>query len=316
MIIDQTSRIIEILAPAKVNLFLEVLGKRGDGYHEIDTVMCPVRLFDRVIFEAANSSGLELDLCLPNCQELGHDPAWKIPTDHENLAIRALKRLQAKLGTTQGGRLRLEKNIPAAAGLAGGSSDTAAAVCAALLAWRGWDRELATHVCAELGSDIPFFLGDHQHIGLARATGRGEKCELLSAAPPLRFLVTHPPVGCPTGEVYQRFIPPEITRNSSKIIAACEDGQFHKIGAELFNALQLAASGLTEWIERQLQCFTDASLNYCIMSGSGSSCFALLADDTEGRSALARAKTAARGSGVERCYEVAAHYVPSIESQL
>jgi len=316
MIIDQTSRIIEILAPAKVNLFLEVLGKRGDGYHEIDTVMCPVRLFDRVIFEPTAAPGLELELCLPSRRTLDDDPAWDIPADSNNLAIRALKLLQAKLGTTHGGRLRLEKNIPAAAGLAGGSSDTAAAVCAALLAWGRWDRHLATHVCAELGSDIPFFLGDQQQFGMARATGRGEKCELLSATPPLRFLVTHPPTGCPTGEIYRRFVLPKTTRDSSRITAACEDGQFSKIGAELFNALQLSASGLTNWIERQLQCFTEAGLNYCIMSGSGSSCFALLNGDADDRSAAARLKAAARSMGIERLYEVDAHYAPSIEGQL
>jgi 4-diphosphocytidyl-2-C-methyl-D-erythritol kinase len=316
MIIDQTSRATEILAPAKVNLFLEVLGKRPDGYHEIDTVMCPIRLFDRVIFEATNASALELDLCLPSQLEPSDDPAWNVPADHDNLVMRALKRLQSKLGTTQGGRLRLEKNIPAAAGLAGGSSDTAASVCAALLAWGRWDRQLATAVCTELGSDIPFFLGDPQRIGLARATGRGENCQLLSMAPPLRFLVTHPPVGCPTGEVYRRFVLPPSTRNSSEIIGACKDGQFNKIGAELFNALQLAASGLTPWVERQLQCFAAAGLNYGIMSGSGSSCFALVDGDQEGMSAVARSKAAARAMGIARCYEVDAHFAPSIESQL
>lgn len=316
MIIDQNSRATEILAPAKVNLFLEVLGKRPDGYHEIDTLMCPIGLFDRVIFEATNASSLELELCLPSALEPSDDPAWNVPADHDNLVMRALKRLQAKLGTTQGGRLRLEKNIPAAAGLAGGSSDTAATVCAALLAWGCWDRELATAVCSELGSDIPFFLGDPQRIGLARATGRGEICQLLPNTPPLRFLVTHPPIGCPTGEVYRRFVLPPTTRNSSEIIAACKDGQFNKIGAELFNALQSAASGLTDWIDRQLKCFAAAGLNYGIMSGSGSSCFALVSRDHAGASAVVRSKAAADANGIARCYDVDAHDAPSIESQL
>lgn len=316
MIIDQTSRTIEILAPAKVNLFLEVLGKRGDGYHEIDTLMCPVRLFDRVLFERTIASSLEFELCLPSRRTPADDPAWDIPADSSNLAMRALQLLQAKLGTTQGGRLRLEKNIPAAAGLAGGSTDTAAAVCAALLAWGQWDRQLATHVCAALGSDIPFFLGDQQRIGIARATGRGEKCELLSATPPLRFLIAHPPAGCATGEVYRRFVLPPTARDSSKIIAACEAGQFSKIGAELFNALQLSASGLNPWIQRQLQCFNEVGLNYCMMSGSGSSCFALLNGDANDGSGEGRLKAAARSMGIERLYEIDAHYAPSIESQL
>ncbi len=314
MIIDLTSRTIEILAPAKLNLFLEVLGKRADGYHEIDTLMCPITLFDRVVFEPTGRSELEFELVLPQHRREG-DPAWDIPEDDSNLAIRALRLLQSKLGTRQGGRLRLEKQIPAAAGLAGGSSDTAAAVCAALLAWFRWDRGLATSVCSELGSDIPFFLGDQERIGLAHATGRGENCVLLSSTPALRFVVTHPPAGCNTGEVYRRLIVPKDVRHSGEIIAACENGQVKKIGAELFNGLQFSASELTDWIDRQMLCFGNAGIG-CIMSGSGSSCFALLDGESADVKGLERLTAAALDLGIERVYQVNAHYSSSIESQI
>ncbi|MEZ6135660.1 MAG: hypothetical protein R3C53_12190 [Pirellulaceae bacterium] len=381
MRIARTSTGIEILAPAKVNLFLEVLGRRPDGYHEVETVMCPISLCDRLTFEPADTDEITFQLDLPAESRSPHpsrstDPAWDIPGGAGNLVLRAAHLVRDRLRTrpledtapprgdhlrtqhfhggtdrsgTQhfdgedsrpdgmlcprgargagevpegvlcpgpvrrlGGHIRLEKAIPAGAGLGGGSSDAAAVVTACLLAWHRWDRKLATNVCAELGSDIPFFLGDKAGVGMAIATGRGEKCELIDARPAFELVVTHPPEGCATQTIYQRFVKMGRTRNSREIIAGCETGQVSKIGAALFNALQSSAAEVTEWIDKQLLLFSQCGARYALMSGSGSSCFALIED---GHDFEEQVRTVAGLSGITRVYRSQAWYTPSIEAQ-
>jgi 4-diphosphocytidyl-2-C-methyl-D-erythritol kinase len=315
MRIQRLSNCIEIDCPAKLNLFLEVLGKRPDGYHEIATLMCPVSLCDRLVVERSSQSDITMELVLPpGASE--QDAAWNIPADDTNLIIRGLRQLQSSLGTSQGCHIRLEKRIPAAAGLAGGSSDAAAAVCAGLLLWKRWNRDLALSVCASLGSDIPFFLGDGNHIGLAVATGRGEKIQLLSCDPSLEFLVTHPPVGCSTAEVYRRLELPKHPKSPTSVIAACMSGDTQKLGTELYNALQFPAAGLTEWIDRQLSIFRRAGLEYCMMTGSGSSCFAMFAEPAARVERIEDVGAAAQQAGIRRLFHVTNHTAPSIESQI
>ena len=115
MLIERTSTHIQVLAPAKVNLFLAVLGKRTDCFHEIATLLCPLSLFDRLTVEATHSGAIEFELSLPQQSKTGGDPAWQIPDDASNLVMRAVGQLRAALGTQQGCRIRLEKQIPAAA---------------------------------------------------------------------------------------------------------------------------------------------------------------------------------------------------------
>ena len=320
MLIHRSSDTIHIAAPAKVNLFLEVLGKRPDGYHEVQTVLCPVSLFDQLTFESRAGGAIEFHVRFPwvaapgtdgRRPPAGHDPAWDVPTDHRNLVVRAVRQVQQAVGTTQGCRIELTKNIPAAAGLGGGSSDTAAAVVASLLAWHRWDRQLALEICAAMGSDVPFFLGDETHFGLAAATGRGERCQLLPAEPPLDLLITHPPVGCSTSQVYLNYADGAPKRDFAKFVAACEAGDPKKIGAGLFNALQFAASQMTEWIDRQLQVYATCGAAHAILSGSGSSCFAVV--DEPG--CEARVRLAAAACGLPRVYRAQAWYGHSIEHQ-
>lgn len=223
-----------------------------------------------------------------------------------------MRRVQEVLGTRLGCRIELHKAIPAAAGLGGGSSDTAAAIAASLIAWQGWNRELAMQIAAEIGSDVPFFLGGVTGIGLALATGRGEKCQLLEAQPALDLIVTHPPVGCPTREVYLNYVDCAEKRDFRKIVAACETGQLKKIAAQLFNSLQLPAASLTGWIDRQLRLFADNAVTYALMTGSGSSCFAIVDDP----SCVDRIRGAAAGLGLRRVYSARAWYGDSIEQQL
>ncbi len=322
MIIQRAPNKITIASPAKVNLFLEVLGKRSDGYHEVQTVLCPISLFDQLDFTPVDGGEIDFCLRLPpsdrhasqmlNANQPSVDPAWDIPADERNLVVRAVRQVQRALGTQLGCRIELTKSIPAAAGLGGGSSNTAAAVVASMLAWDKWDRSLALEICAAIGSDIPFFLGNERQIGIAVATGRGEQCQLLAARPPLDLLLTHPPVGCATKQVYLNYANTAKKRGLNKIVAACESGEPKKIGAELFNALQFAASGLTDWIDRQLQLLAISGATMSAMSGSGSSCFAIV----EEPSCEARVRQAAAACGLSRVYSVKAWYGDSIEHQV
>lgn len=321
MIIQRTASGLHIAAPAKINLFLNVVRRRSDGYHEVQTLLCPISLFDQLSFEFTQHSDIEFRLVLPEPQadqvsmttrESAGDPAWDIPSDSSNLVVRAVRRVQQALGTTRGCRIELRKAIPAAAGLGGGSSDTAAAIVASLVAWQGWNRSLAAQIAAEIGSDVPFFLGSTDGIGLAMATGRGEFCQPLTAQPKLDVLVTHPPVGCSTREVYRNCAVYGKAQSFQEIVDACETGQFKKIGAQLFNTLQLPAAELTNWIDRQLEMFADIGVKYRMMSGSGSSCFALVDDPQYAR----RLFRAAPACGIDRVYAVQAWYGKSIEQQL
>lgn len=317
MQVDCSASRIDILAPAKLNLFLEVLGRREDGFHEIETVMCPISLCDRLTVEL-NASGpaIELDVILPEPSEFSEkypaDAAWKVPSNEDNLVVTAARAVQAALGTQLGCHIRLEKRIPSGAGLGGGSSDAAAIIVACLKLWAQWDRRLATKVAAGLGSDIPFFLGNEERIGMALGTGRGEQCRVLSMEPALDFLMMHPPQGCPTGEIYAGYRSGADPRRSNEIIRACETGQFQKIGAELFNALQSVAARLNPWVDIQLALLRESGLNYSLMTGSGSSCFALLGSHER----LAHLMEKANAAEIDRVYSVATWYAPSIEQQL
>jgi 4-diphosphocytidyl-2-C-methyl-D-erythritol kinase len=315
MRIDRVSSTqLRILAPAKVNLFLEVLGRRPDGFHEITTVMCPVTLFDELTIEIQEGDEIQLEVDIPASvsADSQQDPGWDIPATRENLVVRAVQAAREKTGTTQGCRIGLKKRIPASAGLGGGSSDAAAAVTGYLALIRRWDREIAVDVCQSLGSDIPFFLGDASRIGLALGTGRGERCELLSFAPTLEFVILHPLVGCATGAIYAGYQRRETPRTPEKIVLACESGQFHKIGAELFNGLQLTAIGGNPWIARQLDILAECGFPYRLMSGSGSSCFAI-ANGTDRAAEIVRR---AGEIGIPRTFFAGSWFAPPIEQQL
>lgn len=342
MLISQASGKIQIQAPAKVNLFLEVLGRRDDGYHDVETVLCPVSLFDQVSFEPTVGTEIRLDLSFPDLasetprssQAQGSeesciaaalaDSAWQIPANESNLVVKAVQEVRRRLGLHQGAHIQLHKRIPAAAGLGGGSSDAAAAIVASMLAWDRWDRDLALDIATQLGSDVPFYLGDPSGLGIALATGRGEKCTRLCAMPRLHFWVTHPAVGCATKAIYEHFSrnnsakSPAAIRHSGEIVAACKAGQAEKIGAALWNTLQFSATCLNHWIETQLTMYQACGVGQTLMSGSGSSCFALVADSNLVADATLemRIRHAAAERGIPRVYGVEAVYQPSIEQQV
>ncbi len=179
MAILEIRRPIRLFAPAKLNLGLEVLGRRDDGYHEVVTIMQSVSLFDYIDLLPADG--------------LHYDGAPGISREAD-LVWRALERARCDLGITLAARVRLRKRIPLAAGLGGGSSD-AGTLLGVLGALAGLPRDMAAQAAARLGSDVPFF----SHGGTALATGTGTDLEWL---PPLRqqywFVIVVPDVAIPS----------------------------------------------------------------------------------------------------------------------
>jgi 4-diphosphocytidyl-2-C-methyl-D-erythritol kinase len=163
---------IELLAPAKINLTLEVIGKRSDGYHEIASVMQTIDLCDTVTIEPADAISLEV-----SGEEAGGAPADR----DQDLAYRAAMKMTYWLKEPRGARIRLHKRIPAGMGLGGGSSDGAAVMRGLNLLWElGRDQSSVARSAAELGSDAPFFV----YGGSALCRGRGEVVDPLPDARP------------------------------------------------------------------------------------------------------------------------------------
>jgi 4-diphosphocytidyl-2-C-methyl-D-erythritol kinase len=299
---------VTVRAPAKVNLALAVLGRRPDGYHEIDTVMMALELGDVLVAEAA---GEECTLTVRGPAAAG------VPEGAANLALRgalAVRELALRRGRRPAGvRLVLEKHVPAEAGLGGGSSDAAAAAfaCARLWDLDPDDTEVLGAVSA-LGSDCAFFLAARAS-GLARCTGRGERVESL---PPLELpwslaLVT-PSFGCSTAAAYGAHLhrPAREPRRplDPRVLAT----------ATLEEARALLANDLAPAAERaqpELASFRahldERAPGAFRLAGSGSSCFGFFADERAARAALARVDDATQG----RRYALRGQWVLPARSQ-
>lgn len=277
---------LRIAAPAKVNLYLELLRKRDDGFHEIETIMSTVSLYDQLQFSLNETGEIRLEI---HPTDAAAEP---IPTDHRNLIYRSLELLQrrafADRGTVnkkRGMNVHLLKRIPSAAGLGGASSNAAAALVAGNRLWElGLNRAQVAEIAAEIGSDVPFFLTG----GLAMCRGRGEIIETLNAPAGLNFVIAKPPIGLSTPRVYQRCDIDSPRRLSGVIIDSICHGRAQRVGKNLFNRMQTAAAGIAVEIPMLEQAFQHLSCLGHQMSGSGSSYFGLFGDSKTARIAATR----------------------------
>ncbi len=266
MIVRGEAGRVTVSAPAKLNLFLEVLGRRADGYHDIESLMVTADLCDTLTFEESRSGRIEFA-----CD----DPS--LPTGSENLVVRAAELLQASTGSPRGARITLRKVIPAQAGLAGGSSDAAATLEGLN---RLWALDMPSNqfdaLASELGSDVTFF----RHGPLAWCRGRGERVEPLVLPVALHFVLVCPPVGVSTALVYRKVIPPDRPRSGRGITEALALGDVASLGRQLFNRLQPVAESLVPPLGavRDALANLGPSLDGHLMSGSGSSYFGLARD--------------------------------------
>ncbi len=260
---------IFIPAKAKINISLDVLYKRSDGYHEVEMVMQSISLADFLILELTSSGQIDFECSHP-----------LVPRDESNLIIKAAQKLREKNGKFKGVSIKLEKNIPLGSGLAGGSTD-AAAVLTALN--RLWDLNIKVEelmqIGGELGADIPFCLKG----GTCLAKGKGELLTQLSPLPPQWVLLLVFPFSVSTKDVYGAFKLKEAKKrpDTQKIIQALNDGQVHKIKECSANVLESVTLLEYPAVAERKRELIEKGLSGVLMTGSGPTLFCLSSDKNE-----------------------------------
>jgi 4-diphosphocytidyl-2-C-methyl-D-erythritol kinase len=249
---------MDFLAPAKINLALRVQRRRDDGFHEIESLVCPISLYDTLEIEAGGANGIDFE-----CD----DPTLPVET---NLVTRAAGQFFAACGIKPHVRIRLSKRIPHGAGLGGGSSDAATTLLAL-------DQIFETHlglerlasIAAELGSDIPLFL----YRSAARVHGRGELVEVVAFPHALPLLLIKPPFGVPTPWAYRQW-------KDSREIPGVPYAEQRTSWGVLQNDLErpvfekyLFLAALKTWL------LARPEVTAALMSGSGSTVFAVLREN-------------------------------------
>ncbi len=269
---------LRVRAPAKINLFLEVLARRRDGYHEIRTVMQAVSLYDELGFTLRADGEVALRGSGPD-----------LPPAEDNLVVRAARLVQRKLGCRRGVEIRLSKSIPVGRGFGGGSSDCAATLRALNELWRlALGLKELEGLAAQLGSDVPFFL----HGGSALCEGRGERVRPLPARGKFHYVLLVPPDPISSREAYEAA--PALTRGGqggsiTAVQLALATGDVRRLGEGLHNALQAPAFRLSPDTRRIADMLEDAlpptgCRGHCL-TGSGSGFFGVFDGGGEAREA-------------------------------
>jgi 4-diphosphocytidyl-2-C-methyl-D-erythritol kinase len=272
---------VTVRAAAKINLHLTVGPVREDGYHDLTTVFHAVGLYDEVTVRTAEALSVVVQ----------GETAEGVPTDSDNLAVRAVHLLADEAGVEPNVALRLHKGIPVAGGCAGGSADAAAALVACDVLWGlGLSRDELAVLGARLGSDVPFAL----HGGTALGTGRGEQLTPVLGSGRYSWVLALSEGGLSTPAVYaeldrQREVgPPGVAGDPSAVLAALRRGSAAALGKALSNDLQPAATALRHDLDRLLATGVDLGALGALVSGSGPT-VAFLARDEGHATALASA---------------------------
>ena len=301
--------------PAKLNLFLELLGKRPDGFHEIDTVMMPIDWCDTLTLTCRDQPEINLNVELeshgtdatkpPNKTAVATADDTKkgdatpapdpVPSDERNLVYQALRDFKHAFDLSNGFLCKLVKRIPAGAGLGGASSDAASAlVLAAKLHGIDPSHPHLLNIAKNLGSDIPFFLGCPEQMPdtltgsprgcrAARGTGRGEIIEPIDCPISIDFVVVFPCTGLSTPAVYARSAVPQEKRGSQLLRTALSAGKNREIPRLLWNRLESPAKKLAPGIGIAIESMQYVGLSGCQMTGSGSACFGIAEDELAAR---------------------------------
>ena len=260
---------LEKQSGCKVNLLLNILHKRADGFHELETVIQPVGVYDRLTFARAGT-GIQL-----TCS----DPS--LPTDPRNLAYRAAELFLRAAKAKEGVRIHLEKRLPLAAGLGGGSANAAVTLLGLNeLFGQPLAPDKLQMIAAFLGSDVPFFLQSKP----ALATGRGEQVQQLDSFPALKgtvFLLVHPGFGIATSWAYQRLARFPHALNGQpgrarKLMSVLQGADARGAGKEFYNSLEAPALEKYPLLSLFQDFFRANGAAATLMSGSGSTTFAVM----------------------------------------
>ncbi|MCG1030322.1 4-(cytidine 5'-diphospho)-2-C-methyl-D-erythritol kinase [Virgibacillus halodenitrificans] len=257
-------------APAKINLSLDVLSKRDDGYHNVEMIMTTIDLSDRVMLSEIAEDRIEVAL-----------ESRYVPSDERNLAYKAAKVFKDTYRIRKGVRINIEKSIPVSAGLGGGSTD-AAAVLRGLN--RLWSLNIPTEKLQEMGdmigTDVPFCVQGKTAI----ATGRGEKIERLPSPPPGWVVLAKPDIGVSSRTIFQRIDMKEISHpNTSQILRALNSGDFQLMCDYIGNSLEAITMNLHPEVLRIKKAMVQAGASGVLMSGSGPTVYGLVEHHSKAR---------------------------------
>lgn len=258
---------LHVKAPAKINLTLDVLHKRPDGYHELEMVMTTVDLADR----------LELKL-LEEDRIIVHSQSRYVPSGERNLAYKAAKVLKDRFNVKKGVEISIEKNIPVAAGLAGGSSDAAAVLRGLNKLWnlQRSTEELA-EIGAEIGSDVPFCV----YGGTALAKGRGERITPLPSPPNCWVILAKPPIGVSTAEVYEKLSLETIAHPDTQgMVRAIKNNDYASMCENVGNVLESVTLKHYPEVAQIKEDMKRFGADAVLMSGSGPTVYAFVRHDS------------------------------------
>ncbi|WP_003540713.1 4-(cytidine 5'-diphospho)-2-C-methyl-D-erythritol kinase [Desulfotomaculum nigrificans] len=257
---------LSLTAHAKINLTLDVLSRRPDGYHEVEMIMQSIKLHDRLEFSPAVGEITLTSTGLP------------VPMGPDNLILRAARLLQQRVGVNHGAHIHLDKRIPVAAGLAGGSTDAAATLQGLNRLWQlELKQDQLMELARQLGADVSFCLTG----GTAIARGIGEVLTPLAPAPRFGVILVKPPFGVSTARVYQGLDLNNLGHrpHTSAMVEALKQGDLDKVAYCLANVLESVTLNLYPELKEIKQQLMQAGCRGVLMSGSGPTVFGLTKDE-------------------------------------
>lgn len=268
---------IELLSPAKLNIFLEVVAKRSDGYHELETVMVRTDLSDVMVFENALDGQIELRLSQDTLPELRRG----FPLDATNLILRAAESLRSRFQVQMGARITITKVIPPESGLAGGSSNAATTLRGLCRLWNLEAQDTILHeIAAGLGSDINFLLSG-THAAVCR--GRGEIVLPVRLSEDFWFVAVRPSTGNSTPVVFRETQIPTSPESSAGVVRRLTGESRQALEELCFNRLTDAACRVNAEMCSLLTSLETVSRRPAFMSGSGSTCYLVAQNQHEAR---------------------------------
>jgi 4-diphosphocytidyl-2-C-methyl-D-erythritol kinase len=256
-------------ASAKINLSLDVLHKRDDGFHEVEMIMTMVDLADRIEIEELPQDKITLS------SQSGY-----IPLDEKNLAFQAAKLLKGRYEVRQGVHIHLDKRIPVAAGLAGGSSDAAATLRGLNRLWRlDIPLEELQRLGAILGSDVPFCIAG----GTALATGRGELLQTIESPPQCWVILAKPPINVSTSDIYSKLKAKQIKSHpsTSALLESIRTKNLERLCQSMGNVLEEVTLGLYPIVHQLKKCMENLGAEGVLMSGSGPTVFGIVSKEAK-----------------------------------
>lgn len=284
---------ITLRAPAKINLYLEVLGERSDGYHEIRSLLSPVSLCDDITLELSDTNITTMVVCNADCERgtglMGQDNCICSCSSEENLATRAARLLKQASGYTGGAMISIDKHIPVGGGLGGGSADAAAVLLGLNELWgTGLSKSQLIELGAKIGSDVPAMV----YGGAVRIEGIGEKVLSMngkngSKRPDSAWwvILVNPGFQISTKDVYSRCSSCLTSRDIPyrTICSAFEKGDLATVSCGLYNSLQEPVLKKYPLVGMIIDDLREAGAIGSLLSGSGSSIFGLARDENHAR---------------------------------